>query len=108
MRTGGGGKGGVWEGEQDNTGGDPGRGLLLPLPLPFAGVPRRTGWLPDGQEALGPGQVLVTFGQGAECQRGPSLPRPSLPPPLTMMEKTKAAMLTGYAGQKQDKMLSHK
>lgn len=31
-----------------------------------------------------------------------------VPTPLTMMEKTKATMLTGYAGQKQETMVSHR
>lgn len=41
-------------------------------------------------------------------RRGLSSPAAFGPNPLTMMEKTKATMLMGYAGQKQEKMLSHR
>lgn len=52
---------------------------------------------------------------GREPQKALGGPRESLsfqaasgPNTLTMMEKTKATMLMGYAGQKQETMVSHR
>lgn len=65
---------------------------------------------PPGARGNREGSLGGCAGSPGAAQRCPC--RPSLaargPNPLTMMEKTKATMLMGYAGQKQETMASHR
>lgn len=84
--------------------------------------PRKVSRGCGGQNTPGArGAVRKGAAEGGECEESPGgssrrvSTRPGLsslaaagPRSLTMMEKTKATMLMGYAGQKQETMASHR